>query len=374
MRNRARSGPARALQCTSDMKRLLAAAPLALVIVPLVHCAPAAPPAQSTFVLGDAAPPRVAVVTTPAQPGDRHGERFPGGPGTTLVDDALNDALRDATIRDGRQPQAARIAAAQKLFGVEGSADGGDWVFRAVAARTILGPYGCRELRIKPTYTSVGPTDHRGCGLPYLSQTGTDWHPGAGPRWTVARLRRVASELATRPDATKELSRPDVESATERAWYGIGARDEDGPVTCWVLRVGATTNAAQVSQVGLATCDIAWPPPASAFERGAEPAPVAIQDKRDACNACDPAGLCLIDETTPKDAQPREADGKLRATYLDGRPAPVTASQTCIARPAGWAPVPMGMNGVCPSPGYHGLSVVQPRGQAPVVTCMRWTP
>jgi hypothetical protein len=351
------------------MKRLALLGPLALA---LLHCGSAPPPA-AVQLGGDAAPAPVAI----ASPGAPIPDRFPGGPGTTLVDDQLSEALGDPAIRDGRTPVPDRVEAAQKRLGIPGEADGPDWVFRAVTARTILGPYGCRELRIHANVTSTGPADHRACGLPYLSQNGTDWKPGTGPRWTVGRLRRVQGELASRPDATKEVSKPDVESANERVWWGIGPRDADGPITCWALRVPTSPGAAaRVTSEPLASCGIAWPPPAAAFERGPQPPAVPIEEKRRACTACDPSQLCVIDQTSPHDARTFEANGLLRAAFMDGRPAPLAVTQSCADRPAGWSLGPGSTPGagVCPNEGHYGTSVRMPAGKAPVVQCQRWLP
>lgn len=366
------------MQSLLRMKRLLVLGPVALA---LVHCAASTAPPPASVALGDAGPPRVASIPAPPEPAPD--ARFPAGRGTPLVDDAINDAFREHGVVDRTVSQANRVAAAQKLLGVDGEHEGEDWVFRAVTPRNIVGPFGCRELRITPRETRLAPTDHHACGLPYVSQPGMSAYVGAGARFTVRRLERVAADLPLHPEAIKALGRPDDESPVDRTWYGVGARTEDAPISCHALRVGATT---RVEAAPLVACAITWPPPASAFERGPELPPAPYRARVDACSACDASQLCLLDQQTPRDARITERDGQMTAAYIDGRPAPITITQTCIARPPACSPVtsaclwgapgttpPIGLSsGPCPAPGFHAFSISAPPGKPAVLTCQRW--
>src|SRR5262245_56113118 len=167
----------------------------------LAACSPSAPqpttatvpPEPSTAPAVQPAPPAssgagpTAATAGPGTSEKKGDPRFPAGRGATLVRDQLQEAFRDAVVRDAKRPLAERVAAAAKVLGEPGTPDGSTHVWYAVIGNNMMAPFGCRELRIGERLVE-GPSDFKNCGLPYANLAPGDHYSGAGARWSSVRL------------------------------------------------------------------------------------------------------------------------------------------------------------------------------------------
>ncbi|CAN5510932.1 hypothetical protein BH09MYX1_BH09MYX1_25560 [soil metagenome] len=331
------------------MKR--SAALLLPVSIVLLHCATTAPTATPTVAL----PPSTAVppvaVTVPATPAaSLRAARFPAGEGTTLVQEQLSHAFIDIGVRDPHVSASSRVNLAEKILGVKATTDGNDAVFYGLMARNASGPFGCFELRIG-TFTSQQPSDNAHCGLPYVSQNLAGSYSGPGARLTVGRLREAVAAFPTDRLALARLGPADITTpAGERSYFGLGGRSEDAPVSCFVLHVRG--DAMAIETAALSDCGVIWPPPASAFERGAVFPALSLDDEVAKCTKCSAREVCVVEQRAPRAAATRVKDGMISASYSDGRSADVTLASSCVALPPGCAAATSSCWSSATSPGH----------------------
>ncbi|MBX3234375.1 MAG: hypothetical protein KIT84_38115 [Labilithrix sp.] len=310
------------------------------VLVLAACAAKSPPPAEATVA---AVPPQAA---EPIPPADApRADRFPAGPGVTLVHDQLTAVFQDRTLFDPKVSHEVRLAGVRKALGVQGEtrkySQGEAVAFAAIGPKWLYGPWGCNELVLRlgviATW-SLGPANMRVCGLPY-AEDHTKTYVGPGPLRTVLRLEQMRAEIgdgtgaAAQAIAKAKLGRADAEEGGDAIWTAIGARDADAPVTCWLLRVGAKS---EVTKAPLETCGLAWgPPPAARFDAGP---PVPFFDKPAAlaeCAAkCSAKEMCLLEQRVPAGATLRDDPDGPRARYPDGYPARAELVARCTPVPA----------------------------------------
>jgi hypothetical protein len=183
----------------------------------------------------------------------------------------------------------------------------------------------------------VIPVDRRLCGLPYRDDA-TKPYAGAGPRFTVARLRHVADEIKQVPPDSAEstarmrLGTPDDESGG--AWLAIGARGDAAPITCHALVIDGH-GAPHIEPRDLEACGVAWPPPREAFVRDETvESPVVSATSAECAQRCTTNDVCMVRRTTEKGAMLVQRDDDLFAFRLDGRPSRIDLSTKCVPIPA----------------------------------------
>lgn len=338
--------------------------------------------------VGSVAAPPPATLPPPDAP---RVNRFPGGPGVTLVSDDLDDLTHDPRFTAKGVTGEERMALAREKFGIDGTPekdamfDGLSWV--AVGARSIAGPVSCEELIVsksKPGAIAYGrrPADHRRCGLPYLPDS-TKQYRGNGPRWTDAHLRLMLVEiqgmdpLNAELTLRKKLGFPEGTSQPPE-WIGVGPRGRDAPITCHVLLVGTP---AKVFEAPLERCGIAWPPPAERFDPGPQLPPIDKEALAKDCQAkCSSTEMCMLTQKNPPGASLRPESDGLHGRYADGRPAKVEITQACVPIPASCSPItascfftppppgtpPGTSSGPCPKDDFGGYSFT---GAPPHIEC-----
>jgi hypothetical protein len=314
--------------------------------------------------------------------------RFPAGRGVTSTSDELYDVLQTGGVRSMSVGYDERLAAARRLLGVAGDDVDGGVAFRAVSARTVVAPYGCQELVImRSSPPLLRPTDHKHCGLPYAADPAVAY-TGPGPRRTVTRLKKLLAEITglssidARDAARRKLGAADHVEGLESEWIAIGARGDDAPVTCHVLRIGANT---RIEQRALAHCGLTWPAPLVMFDPGPQVEPVSEAPYLDECTKkCSTREICLLDRRTPAQASLVTTKGQLSAHWMDGRPAQIELSASCAPIPASCARVdascffpqptpavrlqpPPLAPGPCPPPTFSGYSFLS--SPMPHITC-----
>lgn len=307
---------------------------LAFASVVLAACASSAPsapvlPAQESIVPVEKLP----------EPAIAAPDRFPAGRGVVLLHDDLSAAWNEMI----RTSVDHRLAIARARLGERNEELDDAMVWYGAGARGVAGPYDCWELAlVELTTPTLFRTDRRHCGLPYRDDASKPW-VGAGPRFTKRRLEAVVAEIGTKsPDeaaivARQELNLPDVQGVVEklgtneRQWSAVGGRDDEAPITCWVLSISSRV---RLEQRELAACGIAWPPAADAFERGEDVPPVKLSNAGAACNdTCSPSDVCVTTRVTHGGATAVTRGDDLLAYGYDGRPARIEVRTSCVPVP-----------------------------------------
>lgn len=329
------------------MKATSTLAPVLSVVV-VSACAAARPPDAKVVD-----PSEVPVARDPRVEPAPEIDRFPAGPGVTLMKDDLEDAKASFDYRDSYDVQ---LAAARRRLGVEGTAITGGVAFRGVGPKNPTGPFDCFELAVleKNRYAMVVQTDRRLCGLPYREDASKPY-TGPGPRSTLARMRKIVDESKSLPPDTLEgmmrarLGEPDEPGG--RTWSAIGPRDDEGPITCHVLSFDGQGRA-RIDKTRLADCGIAWPPPASAFMRDEKDVTPHVSATEEECRGrCSANDVCVVRRVAEKDAKIVERGDDVLAIRLDGRPSHIDVTTTCVPVPSQCAPVPTATCVFSPVPG-----------------------
>jgi len=273
--------------------------------------------------------------------------RVAAGTGVTLMKDDLEDATRAIDSRD-RYPE--RLARIRAVLGSEGEPISGGVAFRGVGPKNQTGPFDCFELAVLERVSSspVISVDRRLCGLPYGDDTSKPY-AGTGPRFTVARLQRIFDDLKNLPaDEAEGMARARLGSPDPTppaltgalAWFAIGPRSSDAPVTCHALLVPAMATP-RIDPRPLADCGLAWPPPAQSFVRDENAKlPQATAPDDECKQRCTVSDVCIARRATEARSVVARRGDELFAYRYDGRPAHVMTSTTCLPVPASCGNVP----------------------------------
>jgi len=244
---------------------------------------------------------------------------------------------------DPKIPYEERLAATQKELGEQGTpvneqaAEGMGFV--GLGPRSLIGPYSCEEFVVskKQPTAIMRSNDAKRCGLPYLEDP-TKFYRGSGPGTTLRVLKDLQKRLANEDPLAAEqairrlIGTPDHKESPQQ-WIAIGPPGKDGPFTCQVLQL---TTKLEIFEAPFERCSFIWPPPASRFERGPDIAPLDKPQIIADCNQkCSAKEICMLDQRVATGGNNRpDADGKLRSTYSDGRPAKNAITPSCLPIPA----------------------------------------
>lgn len=335
-----------------------------------------------------------APASAPPPPPDESQE-LPAGRGVALYAEQLVELVQDPRMRDPKASHESRLAMVTAVLGPGEEIDedhfdgyrerGQRW--RALAARGMFLPFGCRELVVARNHAFIytRDADHRACGLPYVEDPSKPY-PSKAPHHTKYLLDQVLAEVVSLdPDvalarAEQRLRKPDGEDHGEKVWNAIGGAGKHAPITCHSLRVGGR---ARIEEVPLRACDLQWPMPGMTFDVRAEIPPL---DKRgllaECTKKCAAANeLCMMDERLPSGGTLHyERDGQ-RVRFLDGKPLEGELRTSCVPVPATCAkadtacfwprsavtPAAQPSPGPCPKDGHtgHGIANTTP----PYIIC-----
>jgi hypothetical protein len=315
-----------------------------LIALPLLVFVACAAPQQPTPVNDANVGLVIGTSPLPAVPPDAPRERFPAGRGVGLLIDDLRAMMANTTFSDRKVTYEDRLTLARKALGEQGTpvkdevVDGTSFV--GLGPRGAAGPYSCQELvvsRNSPLTGLIRATDMARCGLPYMEDPTKPYH-GPGPSATRRELQRLSITLANTDPLTaeqeirKQLGAPDHKESPQQ-WIGIGPPGKDGPFTCHVLQLGTKL---ELFEAPFERCGFIWPPPPSRFERGPDLPPLDTPQIIADCNQkCSTTEICMLDQRVAMGSANRhDADGKLRSTYPDGRPAKNSITPSCIPVPA----------------------------------------
>jgi hypothetical protein len=266
--------------------------------------------------------------------------RFPYGRGTDLTASQLHGVSEDPSFKNQGLKQQLDLAVAK--HGKAHKVEGDTHVWYGVHGRNVVAPWGCRELRISPTDRSHGPSDHHNCGLPYAQYTGArdDVFKGLSAARDLGDLRKVeqslvkADPIEKRWEAAKsKLGAAARDDGKSRVWFGIGGRDDQGPISCHMLSIGPDRIA--IAPAKYEDCGLSWPP-ATPEPAVAAIAPVSLTAaEKDCFSRCKERSFCVIERRVVFAAGLRQlGGGQWAARYMDGRPAPMSFVPTCRDLPA----------------------------------------
>lgn len=314
--------------------------PLALVIVSLAACAPTAV---------TTAPVEAPVARIPQQPEevapppDAPREAPSEVKGTTLMSEQFSLLVKDKLLTDKAIPYDERVKRMEAALGVKGvPADerfftGTAWF--GLSLRSIVSPISCTKLIVTSSGTTTWTmmqASHADCGLPFAADP-KKMYSGPSPKRTVTRLETALGDVGTLSPLSAEqkarslLGNADYSVNGEDVWAGLGPKGKEAPFTCKGLFVGGR---ARIEDVPLDKCSLQWPMPGTSYDPGP---PIPLADKSvsvsECATKCGAKEMCLVDQRSPYTASTTMYPGGMRATYPDGKAAPMSFTSMCVPIP-----------------------------------------